>query len=234
MGSVGRLLRIVSLALITAGLVVVADIVTTLVWKEPVSTVYGSIQQGKAEDQLAELESEFPARSDLRQVEHLEGVPRKVEALAGLFAKRVHTGEAIGRLRIPRIDLDVVAVQGTDTASLQKGPGHYPETPFPGQPGTSAFAGHRTTYLAPFRHLDELQRGDEIEIEMPYANFAYRVQKTRVVDDSDVSIIHKVGYERLVLTACHPLYSAAQRIAAFAKLTEVSFFALGDRKWYDP
>ena len=234
MGPVGRLLRIVSLALITAGLVVVADIVTTLVWKEPVSTVYGSIQQGKAEDQLAELESEFPARSDLREVEHLDGVRRKVEALAGLFAKRVRTGEAIGRLRIPRIDLDVVAVQGTDTASLQKGPGHYPETPFPGQRGTSAFAGHRTTYLAPFRHLDELQRGDEIEVEMPYANFAYEVEKTRVVDDSDVDIIHRVGYERLVLTACHPLYSAAQRIAAFARLTEVSFFAIGDRKWYDP
>ena len=234
MGPVGRLLRIVSLALITAGLVVVADIVTTLVWKEPVSTVYGSIQQGKAEDQLAELESEFPARSDLREVEHLDGVRRKVEALAGLFAKRVRTGEAIGRLRIPRIGLDVVAVQGTDTASLQKGPGHYPETPFPGQRGTSAFAGHRTTYLAPFRHLDELQRGDEIEVEMPYANFAYEVEKTRVVDDSDVDIIHRVGYERLVLTACHPLYSAAQRIAAFAKLTEVSFFAIGDRKWYDP
>jgi len=234
MGPVGRLLRILSLALITAGLVVVADIVTTLVWKEPVSTVYGSIQQGKAEDQLAELESEFPARSDLREVEHLDGVRRKVEALAGLFAKRVRTGEAIGRLRIPRIDLDVVAVQGTDTASLQKGPGHYPETPFPGQRGTSAFAGHRTTYLAPFRHLDELQRGDEIEVEMPYANFAYEVEKTRVVDDSDVDIIHRVGYERLVLTACHPLYSAAQRIAAFARLTEVSFFAIGDRKWYDP
>jgi sortase A len=224
----------VSVALITAGLVVLADVATTLAWKEPVSTVYGSIQQGKAEDQLAELESRFPAKADLREVEHVEEIRKKVEILAGLLAKRVHKGEAIGRLQIPSIDLDVVAVQGTDTASLQKGPGHYPETPFPGQGGTSAFAGHRTTYLAPFRHLDQLKRGDEIEIEMPYANFAYRVQKTRVVDDSAVNIIHKVGYERLVLTACHPLYSAAQRIAAFAKLREVSFFALSNRKWYDP
>jgi sortase A len=222
------------LALITAGLVVLADVATTLAWKEPVSTVYGSIQQGKAEDQLAELESEFPARADLREVEHVHEIRKKVEILAGLFAKRALEGEAIGRIQIPTIDLDVVAVQGTDTASLQKGPGHYPETPFPGQGGTSAFAGHRTTYLAPFRRLDQLKRGDEIELEMPYANFAYRVQKTRVVDDSAVNIIHKVGYERLVLTACHPLYSAAQRIAAFAKLREVSFFALGKRSWKDP
>jgi sortase A len=71
-------------------------------------------------------------------------------------------------------------------------------------------------------------------IEMPYANFMYRVQKTRVVDDSAVHIINEVGYERLVLTACHPLYSAAQRIAAFARLRRVSFFALGNRRWNDP
>jgi sortase A len=214
--------------------VVLADVAATLAWKEPVSTVYGSIRQGEAEDELTELEGEFPARADLRQVEHVQRIREKVEILAGLFAKRARTGEAIGRLAIPSIDLDVVVVEGTDTASLQKGPGHYAETPFPGQGGTTAIAGHRTTYLAPFRHLDQLQRGDEIEIEMPYANFAYRVQKTRVVDDSAVDIIHRVGYERLVLTACHPLYSAAQRIAAFAKLDEVSFFALGNRKWYDP
>ncbi|MEK6326241.1 MAG: class E sortase [Actinomycetota bacterium] len=229
-----RALRILSVALMTAGLVVLADVATTLAWKEPVSTVYGSIQQGEAEDELAELEGRFPARADLREVEHVEEIRKKVEILAGLFAKRVHNGEAIGRLGIPTIDLDVVVVEGTDTASLQKGPGHYPETPFPGQGGTVAIAGHRTTYLAPFRHLDQLERGDEIRIEMPYANFAYRVQETRVVDDSAVGIIHRVGYERLVLTACHPLYSAAQRIAAFARLEEVSFFALSDRRWNDP
>jgi sortase A len=229
-----RPLRILSMTLITAGLVVLADVATTLAWKEPVSTVYGSIQQGKAEDELAVLESKFPARADLREVEHVDGIRKKVEILAGLFAKRARQGEAIGRLKIPDIDLDVVVVQGTDTASLQKGPGHYPETPFPGQGGTTAVAGHRTTYLAPFRHLDQLDPGDVIEIDMPYANFAYRVQSTRVVDDSAVNIIHKVGYERLVLTACHPLYSAAQRIAAFAKLRMVSFFALGNREWRDP
>jgi sortase A len=229
-----RALRILSVALTTAGLVVLADVATTLAWQEPVSTVYGSIQQGNAEDELADLESEFPARADLREVEHVAGIRKKVEILADLFAKRARQGDAIGRLRIPDIDLDVVVVQGTDTATLQKGPGHYPETPFPGQRGTSAVAGHRTTYLAPFRHLDQLDPGDEIEVEMPYANFAYRVQGTRVVDDSAVNIIREVGYDRLVLTACHPLYSAAQRIAAFAKLQEVSFFALGNRKWLDP
>jgi sortase A len=231
---VNRLLHIVSVALITAGLVMLADVATTLAWREPVSSIYGSIQQHQAASQLAELEHEFPSHSDLRKVAPAKNVRKKVAILARLFVNRVHEGEAIGRIAIPRISLDVIAVQGTDTASLQKGPGHYPRTPFPGQGGTTAFAGHRTTYLAPFRHLDELQSGDRVDIEMPYANFAYRVQGTRVVDDSDVGIVHKVGYERLVLTACHPLYSAAQRIAAFAKLEQVSFFALGNRRWVDP
>ncbi len=233
-GGVASALRIVSVTLITAGLVVLADVATTLAWKEPVSTIYGSIQQGNAEDQLADLESEFPSRADLDRVSRVHGVSRKVEVLADLFAKRVHAGEAVGRIQIDAIDVDVVAVEGTDTASLQKGPGHYPETAFPGQPGTTAFAGHRTTYLAPFRHLDGLDPGDEVRISMPYANFAYRVQRTKVVDDSAVDIIRDRGYDRLVLTACHPLYSAAQRIAAFAKLREVSFFSLRNRSRIHP
>ena len=229
-----RVARILSTVLITAGLVVMLDVGLTLAYKEPVSSIYGQLKQDAAENQLSDLESRYPTAADLAAIRGVRGVEGKAAVLAHRFGETTKTGEAIGRLRIPSIDLDMVAVQGTDTASLQKGPGHYPETPFPGQGGTSAMAGHRTTYLAPFRHLDQLKRGDEIEIEMPYANFAYRVQKTRVVDASDVSIIHKVGYERLVLTACHPLYSAAQRIAAFAKLREVSFFALSDRKWDDP
>ena len=112
--------------------------------------------------------------------------------------------------------LNAVVVQGTDTASLEKGPGHYPETPFPGQRGTVGIAGHRTTYLAPFRHIDSMQpRRPGSTLEMPYATFVYRVQKTEIVDPSDVGIVRPVGYQRLVLSACHPLYSA---VAALHRL----------------
>ncbi len=217
----GRALQVLSVALITAGLVILADVATTLAWREPVSSVYGSIQQHQAASQLADLERVFPSPSDLRRARRANGNRQRVGLLADLFAKRVETGEAIGRIVIPSISLNVIAVQGTDTASLQKGPGHYPDTPFPGQRGTTAFAGHRTTYLAPFRHLDGLGAGDRIDVEMPYATFSYRVQTTRVVSPSDVGIVHRVGYDRLVLTACHPLYSAAERIVAFARLERV-------------
>jgi len=202
-----RALHIFSIALITAGIVIAADVAMTLAWKEPLSTVYGSIKQGQAADSLERLEQSF---GDDAEVERI---------------RRTHpdeTGQGIGRIKIPGIDVDDVVVQGTDTASLQKGPGHYPETGFPGQGKTIGIAGHRTTYLAPFRHLNEVADGDEIELEMPYGTFTYTVEKHEIVDPSQVEIVDDVGYERLVLTACHPLYSAAQRWAVFAKLTDVS------------
>jgi sortase A len=231
---VHRVLRIVSTALITAGLVVLLDVGLTLVWKEPMSTVYGSIRQGQAEDSLKALEDRFPSPADLRAVAGARNLEERAEQLAELFADEVERGQGIGRIEIPSIDLGTVVVQGTDTSSLQKGPGHYPETAFPGQGKTIAIAGHRTTYLAPFRKINEIADGDEIRLEMPYATFTYRVEKHQIVDPYQVGIIRDVGYERLVLTACHPLYSAAERWAVFAKLERVSLFDPGSGAWQDP
>jgi sortase A len=224
---VHRFLRILSVALITAGITIAVDVGMTLAWKEPMSTVYGSIQQGKAEDSLADLEQEFTALPEVQRVEEEAKRPdadpeRSVRKLADVFARTVETGQGIGRLNIPAMDLDVVVVQGTDTASLQKGPGHYPETGFPGQGETIGIAGHRTTYLAPFRNIDDVADGDEITLEMPYGTFTYTVEKHEIVEPSQVEIVDNVGYERLVLTACHPLYSAAQRWAVFGRLTDVA------------
>jgi sortase A len=245
-GAVHRVLRILSTALITAGLVVLVDVGLTLAWKEPVSTIYGSIKQGQAEDELKALEDRFPSPADLRAVEGAENVEDKVAVLADLFEDEVDTGKGIGRIRIERIGLDIVVVEGTDTATLQKGPGHYTRSDdpaavkegdgsaFPGQGKTVGIAGHRTTYLAPFRRINEIEDGDEIVLEMPYASFTYEVEKHEIVEPTEVEIVRNVGYDRLVLTACHPLYSAAQRWAVFAKLTDVSLFAPGDRIWQDP
>ena len=245
-GAVHRVLRILSTALITAGLVVLVDVGLTLAWKEPVSTIYGSIKQGQADDELKALEDRFPSPADLRAVEDAENVEDKVAVLADLFEDEVDTGKGIGRIRIERIGLDIVVVEGTDTATLQKGPGHYTRSDdpaavkegdgsaFPGQGKTVGIAGHRTTYLAPFRRINEIEDGDEIVLEMPYASFTYEVEKHEIVEPTEVEIVRNVGYDRLVLTACHPLYSAAQRWAVFAKLTDVSLFAPGDRIWQDP
>ena len=73
----------------------------------------------------------------------------------------------------------MVFVQGTDESSLELGPGHYPETAMPGQGKTIAIAGHRTTYLAPFRHIDSMKTGDKITLKMPYGTFVYSVAEDR-------------------------------------------------------
>jgi sortase A len=232
---VRRVAHIASIMLTTAGLVVLADAGLTLLWQEPLSAAYGHIKQGQAEDELNDLESQYPTAGDLAAISSAQGNTERARILADRFAPQLREGHAIGRIEIDRIGLNIVVIQGTDTASLQKGPGHYKATPIPGQPGTVAIAGHRTTYLAPFRHINDIQDGDEIRIEMPYAGFTYVVEKHEVVDDSDVGIIRPVGYPRLVLTACHPLHSAAQRWAVFAKLVRIDLFGLGGSgRWVAP
>jgi sortase A len=224
---VRRALHILSISLITAGVVILADVGLTLAWKEPMSTIYGSIQQGRAADELDRLEESFLASPGVRRAsagepaESPREVTRRADELAGLFAEQVTTGEGIGRIKIEVIDVDDVVVEGTDTGTLQKGPGRYPDTAFPGQGKTIGVAGHRTTYLAPFRLINEIEDGDEVVLEMPYGTFTYTVEKHEIVDPSAVEIVDDVGYERLVLTACHPLYSAAERWAVFAKLSEI-------------
>jgi sortase A len=231
---VHRLGRIISLALITAGLVVLADVGITLAWKEPISSLYGSIQQGELSDELRGLEDEFPSEADLRAIERAEGVADQAGLLADRFEDRVEVGDAIGKVRIPSIDADYVFVEGTDTGTLQRGPGHYPDTRYPGQGGTAGVAGHRTTYLAPFRNIDEIREGEEVILETPYATFVYEVEGSRVVAPTRVGIVRNVGYERVVLTACHPLYSAAERYAVFARLERVSLFAASEEPLPDP
>ena len=227
--------HILSIALITAGLLVMLDAGLTVLWQEPLSAAYGSLQQGKARDDLDRLEAEFPTPEDLAAVSGDAESYERVRILADRFQERIKEGDAIGAIDIDRIDLNAVFLQGTDTGTLQHGPGHYPKTSLPGQPGTVAIAGHRTTYLAPFHDINEIEDGDEIRLEMPYAAFTYVVEKHEIVDDSAVHIVDPVGYERLVLTACHPLHSAAQRWAVFAKLARIDTFGIsGEGRWPAP
>ncbi len=210
-----RLARIVSTALITAALVLASELALTLAWSEPVTNFSTWSEQRDAGDDLARRQREF----ELPNGEQFD--PGAVPGLADRLERTVRAGDAIGRLKIPRIDLSRVAVQGTDTESLMKGPGHYPRKSFPGQPGTVAIAGHRTTYGAPFRYINRVDRGDEIVLEMPYATFTYEFEEQRIVPPSDIQVVRDVAYPRLVLTACHPPFSAAERIVIFARLAKV-------------
>jgi sortase A len=186
-------LRFVASVMMVSGTLLIADAAVTLLWQEPVSAYVANQHQGT----LKKAFFDPPRRVVQRQ-------PLK--------------GDAIARIDIPTIGVNEYVVEGTDVDSLRKGPGHYPETPLPGDAGTTAIAGHRTTYGAPFRRIDQLKTGQPITLDMPDGRFVYRVERTKIVDDQDLSVLDRVGYQRLVLSACHPLYSAAQRIIVFARL----------------
>jgi sortase A len=216
-----RALRAFSTVLILAGVLLLVDVGLTLAWQEPVSALLARIQQDKLDSQLEEIEEAPPTPVQRRALAALPSQRRRVAFLAREARSSAEEGEPIGRIDIPRIGADFVVVQGTDPATLRKGPGHYPDTTFPGLPGTVAIAGHRTTYGAPFRQVDELRRGDRVVVTMPYGRFTYDVQGTKIVPPSAVWVTRDVGYDRLVLSACHPLYSAAERIIVFARLRGV-------------
>ncbi len=127
-------------------------------------------------------------------------------------------GSPVGTIQIPKINLAMTVVEGTDEAQLAMGPGHYPTTPLPGEAGNAAIAGHRTTYLHPFYSLDALVPGDVIFITTLQGTFLYHVLSTQVVDPTDVSVVDPTPTPQLTLTTCNPRYSASQRLVVHALL----------------
>ena len=178
--------------MMVSGALLITDAAITLLWQEPVSAFVAEREQAALKDALFDPPERVLRREPLK-------------------------GDAIARIEIPAIGVSEYVVEGTDTADLRKGPGHYPDTPLPGEPGTSAIAGHRTTYGAPFRDIDDLKPGQVMRVDMPDGTFVYRVEEVRIVDDQDLSVLEPVGHRRLMLSACHPLYSAAERVIVFAR-----------------
>jgi sortase A len=130
-------------------------------------------------------------------------------------------GGPAGRIRIDRIGLDYLFVEGVSVENLKDGPGHYPRSPLPGQAGNAAIAGHRTTYGAPFADLDQLRPGDEVGITTVQGHFTYEVRETQIVRASAIEVLEPDHWgfpNALTLTACHPRFSARQRIVVGAEL----------------
>ncbi|HVS28640.1 MAG TPA: class E sortase [Solirubrobacteraceae bacterium] len=213
-----RGLSALSTALIVAGALLLFDAGLTLVWQEPLSAIYASLEQSDLRDELRSLERAQLSLAELQALAQLQSQQERITFLARALQGKAKPGHALGRMRIRRIGLSTVYVQGADAVSLRKGPGHYSDTPLPGAGGTTAIAGHRTTYLAPFRQIDSLRTHDTIELTMPYGVFTYEVERHSIVSPGDLSVLRRASYDRLVLTACHPLYSAARRIVVFARL----------------
>jgi sortase A len=217
-----RAIRALSVVLILAGGLALLDAGVTLVWQEPLSALYAKLRQDHLSGALRTVEHAFPTPVEERALASLPDERRKIAFLARELQRHAGDGGAVGRIVIPRIGASFVVVKGTSTSDLESGPGIYSETSFPGIAGTTAIAGHRTTYLAPFRHVDLLRPGSRILLNMPYAHFTYTVLDKQVVSPTDVrAAVGNVGYSRLVLSACTPLFSAAKRLLVYARLTRI-------------
>jgi sortase A len=127
-------------------------------------------------------------------------------------------GEAVAIIRIPSIGVDKVVVQGVGVDELRKGPGRYPGTPLPGEPGNAAIAGHRTTYGAPFAELGELVPGDVIDVTTAAGEFRYEVTGSEIVTPDRVDVLDPTPDDQLTLTTCHPRFSAAKRLIVRSRL----------------
>ena len=152
-----------------------------------------------------------------QQIDRLIAHPKAIDPHTHLPVAPIRKGAPIGVLRIPRIHLDMVVVNGTSTADLRKGPGHYLETAYPWEDtGRVAIAGHRTTYLHPFWALDKLRPGDVIRLVTEYGTFTYHVTGSTVILPSGAWVLNQTKKPTLALTTCTPRFSASHRLVVFA------------------
>jgi sortase A len=215
-----RLARICGTLMIGGGVLTLAWALLVWQWQDPFTAAYTQWQQrGLAQS----LDRQFASFRPFHvKTSDLAAERRQIGAEAARFRRTAKPGPAIGRIVIPRVGLNMVLVNGTDHETLKKGPGRDVRSFMPGQERLVYVAGHRTTYLAPFSHIDAIRAGDEVRVEMPYATFIYRATKHRVVTASDLSVLRSPRHEVLELQACHPRFFATHRYIVYATLASVS------------
>lgn len=243
-----RLARTLGTLLIVCGLGTLGWAVVVWRWQDPFTGVYTRYEQHQLSDRYHRSFVRYRAiKIDARRPPARPVKPRRasdppptrisdppprtsvateqrlVSREATRYRKTLGEGDPLGRLRIPRLGLNIITVNGTEDASLRKGPGRYagPHSFVPGEGQLVYIAGHRTTYLAPFSHIDRLRAGDHVTLELPYATFDYVVYRHIIVPADDLAVLRSHGREVLALQACHPRFFATHRYIAYARLVRV-------------
>ena len=226
------------LLMILGGLTIVWGVVVWQ-WEDPFTALYTTYEQHELSSSYDHRAKSFhlepvqhllaPVRSDA--VSKAARAARAEQAAQALIAAektaiRVdarryqlasHEGSALGRIVVHRLGLNMIFLDGTDESSLERGPGRDLQTSMPGENRLVYIAGHRTTFLAPFSHIDALRAGDEITLELPYATFIYRVTRHVIVPATDLSVLRPGTQELLALQACHPRFFATHRYIVYAR-----------------
>jgi sortase A len=224
-----RAVRWLGTLLIVAGVLGLVWALLVWRWQDPFTALYTHLEQRKLESSYerqveafdrrvgTEPESATPA-ADRPSVAELR---RRVRDDARRYRRTLERGEAVGRLRVPRLGLNMLVANGTDHDTLTKGPGRYLGTFMPGEGELVYVAGHRTTYSAPFSRIERLRPGDPVTFELPYGTFEYRITRHVIVEATALEVLRSRGREVLALQACHPRFFASHRYIAYAEPVRV-------------
>ena len=215
-----RISRVTGTVLLAAGVLLLVWVLVVWRWQDPFTALYTTWKQHQLSQSYEQRAEAFQGPSF--NATAASGVTAaEIRATARRYRLESKRGQAIGRLRVPRLGLNMVLVDGTDHDSLKKGPGRDRRTYMPGEGQLIYIAGHRTTYLAPFAHIERMKAGDPISIEVPYGTFRYRVFKHRIVAADELAVLHSHGREIVELQACHPRFFASHRYIVYARLMQI-------------
>jgi sortase A len=214
-----RALRLTGTLLAVAGALTLVWVLVVWQWQDPFTALYTTWKQHQLKGQYDKRAAAFHV--DVQTGASLAVERQRIAADARRYRAQTHRGEAIGRIIVPRMGVNMILVDGTDHDSLQRGPGRDLRSFMPGENRLVYIAGHRTTYLAPFSHIDQLRKRDKVTIEVPYATFVYSVTGYRIVPADDLSVLRSPRHELLELQACHPRFFATHRYIAYARLVRV-------------
>jgi sortase A len=213
-----RRVHLLGTLLAVAGVLTLVWALLVWQWQDPFTALYTTWKQHQLASQYDKRARSFTTTiSGPTVAAERKSIAREAKQYR-LSSKR---GQVIGRLRVPRMGVNMLLVNGTDHDTLKKGPGRDGRTFMPGENRLIYIAGHRTTYLAPFSHIDRLRSGDRVTIELPYGTFIYAVTRHRIVKSTDLSVLRSPRHELVELQACHPRFFASHRYIVYAKLLRV-------------
>jgi len=215
-----RISRVTGTVLLAAGVLLLVWVLVVWRWQDPFTALYTTWKQHQLSRSYEQRAEAFQGPS-FNATAASDVTAAEIRATARRYRLESKRGQAIGRLRVPRLGLNMVLVEGTDHNSLKKGPGRDRRTYMPGEGQLIYIAGHRTTYLAPFAHIERMKAGDPISIEVPYGTFRYRVFKHRIVAADELAVLHSHGREIVELQACHPRFFASHRYIVYARLMQI-------------
>ena len=215
-----RISRVTGTVLLAAGVLLLVWVLVVWRWQDPFTALYTTWKQHQLSQSYEQRAEAFQGPS-FNATAASSVTAAEIRATARRYRLESKRGQAIGRLRVPRLGLNMVLVDGTDHDSLKKGPGRDRRTYMPGEGQLIYIAGHRTTYLAPFAHIERMKAGDPISIEVPYGTFRYRVFKHRIVAADELAVLHSHGREIVELQACHPRFFASHRYIVYARLMQI-------------